>query len=203
MEISEELKKINNRLDKLEELHRLVHDLLIEYITIKTVKIPNNLDISNNEIQTSSSSSTDNQQTTIIKKTTLKKKCVLSTEEVKFKLNHEEVDNCYYLEFNTKNYSNIEEKLSDTSANNKVNVYKYLYVHFDDIRTKIINKLDCSEYLKELYETSVNQKKYKDITELLKNECIEIHKNYKDKDEFKKLLIELKKDYDKILQKIA
>ena len=199
-QILNEMKKLNIRMDKLEELHRLIHDLLIEYITLKNIKIPNILNIESSQLQQIN----EEPEPVIIKKNILKKKTILTNEDIKFKLNHDEFENNYYLEFNTNNYTKIEEKLSDTSANNKVNVYKYLYVHFDDIRFKIINKLECTEFLQNLYNTNtVNTKKIKDLTELLKNECIELHKNYKDKDIFKKLLIELKKDYDNILQKIA
>jgi hypothetical protein len=198
-EILNEIKKLNTRIDKLEELHRLIHDLLIEYITLKSVKIPSPLNIEQQE----STQTQSIQEQPLIKKNILKKKINLTNEDIKFKLNHDELEHTYYLEFNSKNYTNIEEKLSETSANNKVNVYKYLYVHFDDIRFKIINKLECNEFLNNLYNTTNNQKKFKDLTELLKNECIEIHKNYKDKDVFKKLLMELKKEYDNILQKVA
>ena len=132
-----EIKKLNTRMEKLEELHRLIHDLLIEYITLKNIKIPNILSIES-QSQTQSQTQQIN-ELPVIKKSTLKKKTILTTEDIKFKLNHDESENNYYLEFNTKNYVKIEEKLSDTSANNKVNVYKYLYVHFDNIRFKIIH----------------------------------------------------------------
>ena len=232
-QILTELKKLNSRVEKLEELHRLIHDLLIEYITIKTIKVPSVLEFEdkkekkkllNNDVlnyNTSSSSKIDtntNDNTSssssssssskveidnIVKKNILKKKNCLNNDDIKFKTNHEEVENNYYLKFNSKNYAYIEEKLSDNSSNNKVNVYKFLFVHFDDMRYKILKKLECEDFLINMYNNNINQKKIKDITELLKNECIEIHKTYKDKEIFKKLLIDLKKEYDDILSKVA
>jgi hypothetical protein len=233
-QILTELKKLNSRVEKLEELHRLIHDLLIEYITIKTIKVPSvlefedkkekkkllNNDVLNyntsssskidtntndntNNTSSSSSSSSKVEIDNIVKKNILKKKNYLNNDDIKFKTNHEEVENNYYLKFNSKNYAYIEEKLSDNSSNNKVNVYKFLFVHFDDMRYKILKKLECEDFLINMYNNNINQKKIKDITELLKNECIEIHKTYKDKEIFKKLLIDLKKEYDDILSKVA
>lgn len=211
--ILDELKKLNTRMDKLEELHRLVHDLLIEYITIKTVNVPKILNINSEEAMIDKVEKVDKvdkvdkvekvekkENNIIVKKTALKKKNILNVEDIIFKTDHEEIENNYYLEFNTKNYVCIEDKLSDNSANNKVNVYKFLFVHFNDMRNNIINKLDCSEFLNNLYS---NQKKFKDLAEMLKFECIEIHKQYKDKEIFKKMLIDLKKEYDNILVKVA
>ena len=50
-QILNEMKKLNIRMDKLEELHRLIHDLLIEYITLKNIKIPNILNIESSQLQ--------------------------------------------------------------------------------------------------------------------------------------------------------
>ena len=36
-QILNEMKKLNIRMDKLEELHRLIHDLLIEYTNILVI----------------------------------------------------------------------------------------------------------------------------------------------------------------------
>ena len=191
--IMDELKRMNDKIDKLEELHRLVHDLLIEYITLKKVVIPEALSLENVKI-------TEETESVPVKKSSLKKKTVLSMDDICFKIEHDTVENSYYQEYTSKNYVCIEDKISDVSANNKVNVYKYLYVHFNDMRKRIIEKLDCENFIINLYQT---QKKFKDLTEMLKYECIEIHKQYKDKEIFKKLLIDLKKDYDKVVNNIA
>jgi hypothetical protein len=191
--IMDELKRMNDKIDKLEELHRLVHDLLIEYITLKKVVIPEALSLETVKI-------TEETESVPVKKSSLKKKTVLSMDDICFKIEHDTVENSYYQEYTSKNYVCIEDKISDVSANNKVNVYKYLYVHFNDMRKRIIEKLDCENFIINLYQT---QKKFKDLTEMLKYECIEIHKQYKDKEIFKKLLIDLKKDYDKVVNNIA
>ena len=192
--VIDELKKMNDRIEKLEELHRLVHDLLIEYITLKKVNVPEPLNLDSN------TKITEEVDAVVIKKSSLKKKQNLNAEDICFKLNHDTIENSYYQDFTSKNYVSIDDKISETSANNKVNVYKFLFVHFNDMRRRIIEKLDCEQFINNLYQ---NSKKFKDLTELLKYECIELHKQYKDKEIFKKLLIDLKKDYDKIFSSIA
>jgi hypothetical protein len=170
VEVEAELQKINLRLEKLEELIRLLHDVTIEMITLK-------------------------KDTNLLEDVVEPKKKIINEFDNTSKT-FEEIDKQYYLEFNLKNLSLLEEKLSVNSANNKVNVFKYLYIHFDDQKKYIINKLNCQEFIDNLQN---DKKKYKNVCEMLKTEAIEIHKEYKDKDDFKKLLIHLKKEYDSII----
>jgi hypothetical protein len=196
-EILEELKKINERLDKNDEMIKILHDLLIEYITLKTVTYSGDLNIKKvkgelyiDEEEKSSSSVVDSK--------TLKKKKEM--KDINYKLKNEEIEKIFYNEFNKKNYLEIEEKLGENSNSNKLNIFKWLYIHFGDKREKVITTLQCEEYLEELYKTIIIEKKPKDITELFKCEILEILKKYKldEPDKITKLTNEFKVNYEKI-----
>lgn len=124
-----------------------------------------------------------------------KKIDILSQNEIIYKRDWNEIECVIYKEFNKNNFLKVEEKPNSNS--NQFIIFKWLYSHFLDVRGTVIESLNLDKILSDsdLYKT----KKYKTVFDLLKAEANEIHKIKKDDKDFKNLVAEYKKKYEKIV----
>ena len=174
-DINLKLKLIEDKLTNLENKFKQLEDLIIEVIVSDKICLT-----------PSSSSNNKTKQLDLLAKDDLRYK----------KIWDREIQNQLYKELNKSNFNSIceQDKLKQTP--NQLTIFKWLYSHFLDIRTEFCEKF---EHVFINNEELYNTKKGKSLVELFKTEAIELHKKMKDDKNFKLMLNDCKKKYDKLL----
>jgi hypothetical protein len=135
----------------------------------------------------------------------------LGPEDVRFNRAVEDQPYDFYQEFSDETIKNVFlnnkiDKITKISANNKLNLCKWLYSHFQSIRDEFfvecsarLNKEDLfGEIESAVYGENagkIRDKKYMFVSELLKAEFNEVCRKFKDQKQFEPILDKLKNKY--------